>query len=334
MRAGSPGSPLENDVSQIRTIEEDEFLDDVRQIALGRAAAGMLDVAFDLDLFNKLKGKSVTLEELGEMAGFPPVSARLMAQFFCREGIFLYRDGKLKNHPAVDKYLTGDSVMLREFMAFRSYRWPLEELFARLKMPPDEPGYQTFTDENFYYGSNPRRITQGEQLTLIYDFSPHRVLLDVASSSGGYCIGIRKHQPHLRCMLFDLPKTEPFAEKVVGEAGMNDAITFHGGSFLTDDLPRGADVALICNILEDWPPETVLLILRKIHDALEPGGKVLVNQYYFEDDWTGPMKAVVHAFYAASNGAQPSYGEMEAQVAAAGFVDVERRPYLVIGRKS
>jgi SAM-dependent methyltransferase len=318
----------------IRTPEEESYLDGIRRVAAGRALSALLQVAFELDLFGKIKGRSVTVQELADILGMHPSSARLAGQALCKEGILLYQDGKLSNHPVVDKFLGTDNLSRREFNIIWKYTWPIEEMRERLMTPRTTHAYQDRPDEVFYYGFNPRRIGWGEELTLIYDFSPHKVILDVAGSSGGFLVGIRKHNPHLRGMLFDLPKSEPFAKKVFADAGMSDDISFHGGSFLTDELPRGADVILTANVMHNWSPETDAMILRKMYDALEPGGALLVYEFFFEDDWHGTMEAVFQAFILSGDGWQPAYGELEPLMAGAGFVDLERRrPNLLIGRK-
>jgi hypothetical protein len=317
----------------IRTPEEEKYLDGVRRVAAGRAIASLLDIVFELDLFGKIQGRSVTVPELAEILGMHPASARLVGQALCKEGILLYRDGKLSNHPIVDKFLSTDNLIRQEFAKLRKNPWPVEEMRARLMTPRATHAYQDLSDEIFYYGFHPRRVGWGEELTLIYDFEPHRVLLDVAGSSGGFLVGIRKHNPHLRGMLFDLPKSEPFARKVIGDAGMSDAISFHAGSFLTDELPRGADAILTSNVIHNWSLENDALLLRKMHDALEPGGAALIYEFFFEDDWQGSMEAVFQAFILSGDGWQPSYGELEPLMTAAGFVDLERRPNLLVGHK-
>jgi ubiquinone/menaquinone biosynthesis C-methylase UbiE len=317
-----------------RTVEEERFLDEkVYRLGVGRAMSSMFEIALDLDLFSKIQGRSVTLEELADLLSMPLASTRLMTQFLCREGLLIYRDGKLSNAPAVDKFLAQDTLVGKEIRSLRRYPWPAAELKERLMKPTDRHAYQTLTDEQFYYNNNPRRVAWGEEIAHRYDFGPHRVLLDVAGSSGGFCIGIRKHNPHLRCILFDLPKSQPFAEKVIADAGQSEHISFVGGSFLTDELPRGADVAIVANVIHNWPPEDDLVILRKIHDALEPGGTLLVFEFFFEDDWTGPLEAVFQAFILSDRGWQPSYGEVERLMTEVGFTNLERRYNLLIGRK-
>lgn len=44
-------------------------------------------------------------------------------------------------------------------------------------------------------------------------------------------------------MVFDLPITRPFAERVIAREDMEDRVDFVGGDFRRDDLPDGFDAA-------------------------------------------------------------------------------------------
>jgi SAM-dependent methyltransferase len=207
----------------------------------------------------------------------------------------------------------------------------------RLLLNPSlKNGYERQSKEEHFLGESIRRVLWGEQLSQLYSFKAHRVLLDVAGASGGISIGLRRRNPHLRCIVFDLPEAEEYARRCIGEAGNDELIRFVGGSFLTDDLPHGADVALLSNIIHNWPEAQDRALLAKIHDALEPGGTLLVKEAYFEDDWTGPIEAVFQAFLMSRDTWQPTYGEVEEMMRDVGFVDLERRFDIfgvVIGRK-
>jgi hypothetical protein len=178
----------------------------------------------------------------------------------------------------------------------------------------------------------------GQDLATLYDFSGHRKLMDLGGASGGYCVGVRKRNPHLSCVVFDLPDAAQVAEAKVREEGEEEHITVAPGSFFTTDLPAGCDAALIANALHLWAVEDERFILRKIHDTLVPGGALLVRETYFEDDWTGSLEPVFDAFLLVGkegeSGWQPSYAEMEQLLRETGFVDVERRRNLVLGRKA
>jgi len=96
-------------------------------------------------------------------------------------------------------------------------------------------------------------------------------------------------------------------------------------------------VALLANVLHDWTPEISRDILGKVFAALEEDGVVLVKEFFLEDDWSGATESVVQAMWVIGpeerSGWQPSYAEMEGMLVEAGFVDVERRNCLVLGRK-
>jgi len=259
-----------------------------------------------------------------------------MAQFLCREGLLVYRDRKLTNATWIGPFLIAEDRDTNELQRIFQFSASKEQLKRVLSDPPAKNGYERQSKEAHFIGESIRRVIWGEQLAQIYSFKGHRLLLDVAGASGGISIGLRRHNPHLRCILFDLPEAEEYARRCVGEAGDDGHIRFVGGSFLTDDLPRGADVALLSNIIHNWPEEQDRTLLAKIHDALEPGGTLLVKEAYFEDDWTGPIEAVFQAFFMGRDTWQPTYGEVEEMMRDAGFVDLERRADIfgvVIGRK-
>jgi hypothetical protein len=321
-----------------RSLEEEFFIDEVRRLAAGKMTSTMLELALELQLFRKIHGKEVTVEELAQLLEMPVWSARVLAQFLCNEGLLLYsyEEKRLANAPIVDVYLVEDNRDFQELYTVLKFKLSTEQLKQRMLHPPEEHGYQQMGQEKHHLGVNVRRIMWGEELASLYSFKGHRVLLDVAGASGGIPIGIRKTNPHLRCILFDLPESETFAHQCLEEAGQTEHISFVGGSFLTDDLPRGADVALLSNIIHNWPPDKDKIILSRIYDALEPGGTLIVKEAFFEDDWTGLMEAVFQAFFMAKDGWQPSFGEVEEMMKEVGFVDVERRHArfgFVIGRK-
>jgi len=339
-----------------RTVEEEVFLDGLRRIASGKAMSQMLVLALKLDIFAKLKGKSVAVANLGSELSLPAPSARMLTQFLCKEGLVHLRDGKIANAPVVEKFLTGDTVDRRELLMISRVDIPYETLEARLLDPPPLHWHQLretgeITDASslvgqkeegwlarFLSGTNVRRLRWGEELAARYDFGPHRLLLDVGGASGGWCLGIRRSNPHLQCIVFDLPHARvAAAESIAQEEDATAAVRFVEGSFFTDELPAGADVALLANILHNWTRDEGLLLLAKILRSLSPGGVLLVEESFFEDDWTGPMEAVFEAFLMigreGKSGWQPTYSEIEEMMAEAGFSALERRFGLVLGRK-
>jgi demethylspheroidene O-methyltransferase len=77
-------------------------------------------------------------------------------------------------------------------------------------------------------------------------------------------------------MLFDLPAVAERARHRFEAAGLGHRASVHGGSFLADPLPLGADLVTLVRVLFDHPDERALAILRAAHEALPPDGTLLV----------------------------------------------------------
>ena len=76
---------------------------------------------------------------------------------------------------------------------------------------------------------------------------------------------LRRH-PHVRGILVDLPGTVARASEILTGAGVADRVTLAGQSFF-DPLPAGADLYLLKSVLNDWPDEATVAILRRCAQA-------------------------------------------------------------------
>jgi len=328
--------------------------EEVLRLAGGGAIRPLFELAVRLDLFAKLSGKQVSLEELPEIWEMPASPARFMGQFLANVKLLTYRDGLFANSPLTEAVLTRRGPIRRALLMPLVYDLSYDEVKEQMLNPPVAQWYQlrdegTITDERAILRQNTDewhqgliqrrhepRIEWGKALTQVYDLSGHKKLVDLGGASGGYCLGFRQVHPHLQCTVFDLPPVAAFAREKIEEAGESEHIQVVEGSFFEDEFPRG-DVILLAQVIHNWNRDDDLLILRKIYAALEDGGTLLVHEKFFEDDWSGSLEAVFYAFLMVGKedkcGWQPSYGETEELLREVGFTDVERRPDLVIGRK-
>jgi len=325
-------------------------------IAAGRVTSLLLELAIEREVFAKLAGRAVPAAEIAALWDMPAPTARLLAQYLASVGLLVYRDGALANSPLAQAVLASDSEARRTIaLLFRYDNITKEQLYDQLLNPPALHWYQLrdtgeitdtrpliYQEQENWIGElaklrHAQRVERGNELATRYDFSGHKKLMDLGGSSGGFCHGIRQRNPQLSCVVFDLPDAAQVARAKAAEEGQSEHIDVMEGSFFTHDLPAGCDVALIANVLHLWSVEDEKFILKKILDALTPGGTLLVRETYFEDDWTGSLEPVFDAFLLVGkegqSGWQPSYAEMEQLLRDTGFVDVERRRELVLGRK-
>lgn len=320
--------------------------DPLLRMAAGNIFSMMLQVGIELDVFAKLKGKAVPAGELGALWGMPSSSARVLAQYLTHLGVLTYAQGRVSNTPLSETYLSEDTWTRHRahyFCRGAGFNLTPEKLKQKLLDPPTHRFYQIRDGEldahkeTWWRGGQENRISWGEGLAVQYDFSRHKLLLDVGGATGGWCIGIRKRFPHLRCIVFDIAPAAQMAVEMIAQAGEQNRVSVVAGSFFTDPLPQGADVALLANVLHDWTPEIGSGILQKTYHSLAENGVVLVKEFFLEDDWSGATESIIEAMWVVGpegkSGWQPTYEDIENMLTETGFVDVKRSDCLVLGRK-
>ncbi len=117
-----------------------------------------------------------------------------------------------------------------------------------------------------------------DQVLAAYPVGQHRMLLDVGGGEGAFLRAAAAVAPHLRLALFDLPAVAERARVRLGEAGLLDRATPHGGNFFTDKLPDGADLISLVRVVHDHDDDAVMTLLRNVRRALPPGGTLLLAE--------------------------------------------------------
>jgi demethylspheroidene O-methyltransferase len=111
-----------------------------------------------------------------------------------------------------------------------------------------------------------------------FSFSGHRHLLDVGGGEGRFLVSVAERHPHLKMSLFDLPPVAANAQQRFQNAGISNRAQAHGGNFLADTLPTGADIASLVRVIHDHDDERASKILSAIRRALPTGGTLVLAE--------------------------------------------------------
>jgi 2,7-dihydroxy-5-methyl-1-naphthoate 7-O-methyltransferase len=95
-----------------------------------------------------------------------------------------------------------------------------------------------------------------------------RTVVDVGGGTGAMLASLLRRHPRARGILVDLPGTVARAGEIIESFGVGDRMTAEGQSFF-DPLPAGADLYLLKSVLNDWPDEPTVAILRRCAEAAE-----------------------------------------------------------------
>jgi len=109
-----------------------------------------------------------------------------------------------------------------------------------------------------------------------YPVARHRRLMDVGGGAGAFLRAAADRAPTLELALFDLPAVADRTRTAFAAESRRVEVT--GGSFTQDVLPRSADLISLIRILHDHEDDTVRILLRAVHEALPPGGRLLIGE--------------------------------------------------------
>ncbi len=96
-----------------------------------------------------------------------------------------------------------------------------------------------------------------------------RTIVDVGGGTGAMLASLLRQHPQACGILVDLPGTVARAGELIESLGVAGRVTVEGQSFF-DPLPAGADLYLLKSVLNDWPDEPTVAILRRCAEAARP----------------------------------------------------------------
>jgi demethylspheroidene O-methyltransferase len=159
-------------------------------------------------------------------------------------------------------------------------------------------------------------------------FAPYHCVMDVGAGKGRFVAELAQQASHLQFKLFDLPPVLALAQQNHGALGVRAEVAYHPGSFLHDELPRGADLVTLIRVAHDHPDEAVHTILRKIFDALPVGGTLVLAEPMASEPCESLGSDAYFHFYLLAMGAGRlrTPGELSRMLVECGFVHVEQVP--------
>jgi demethylspheroidene O-methyltransferase len=268
------------------------------RLALSEAATRrLLDAAVSLDLAERRGGGRYGLGQLG--AAFLGNRAALSL---------------VEHQPLLYADLTDPVALLRgERRARLADYWP----YSDLEQPKALDADQVAPYSALMAASQP--MVAQEALDA-YDMTRHKRLMDVGGGEGVFLAAAAARAPGLRLALVDLPAVAERARARLEAAGLASRAEIHGGDFLRDSLPRGADVVTLIRILHDQDDERALALLRNIRKALAPGATLLIIEAMSGVRGAEPLDAY-YGFYtlAMGRGEPRRVEEIEALLRQAGF---------------
>lgn len=119
-------------------------------------------------------------------------------------------------------------------------------------------------------------------------FNGNEHILDLGGGPGKYIEKFCSRYPDMQVTLFDQPETITAAKKLLLKHKNFKHMHFIEGDFFKNDLGKNYDVIFSSNVIHIFGAKELQIIFDKCYDALKPLGRLLIKDYFLNNDFTGP----------------------------------------------
>ncbi|WHZ24392.1 MAG: hypothetical protein OJF47_003504 [Nitrospira sp.] len=259
-----------------------------------------LKAAVELDLFTAIGLGKDTVDTLAQRCGAAERGVRILADYLTIQG-FLTKEGSRYK-------LTPDSAL---FLDRRSPAY-MGSVLGFLHAPKFTESFQNLTEAvrkggtvageagtvapehplwvEFATSMIPMMARPAEEIGIFVRQTQPDVkkVLDIAAGHGLFGVEIAKRCPQAEIVALDWPNVLTVAQGLAQQAGVQARYRTIAGDAFQQDFGTGYDLVLLTNFLHHFSTATCETLLRKIHRALTPGGRVITLEFIPNDDRVTP----------------------------------------------
>lgn len=254
-----------------------------------------LHASVRLDVYSIIGGGAVKKDELAERTGCDERALGMLLNALAAMKLLLKKNGAYENTDVGWKFLSKESpeyighMIMHHRDLVRSWS-RLDEAVKNGRPVRARPSFDNDeTRESFLMGMFNLATGIAPGLTSQIDLSGRRKFLDLGGGPGTYAIHFCLANPELEAVIFDLPTTKPFAEKIIQRFDVGNRVSFMAGDYLKDEIRGEYDVAWLSHILHGEGPEDCAEIVRKTAASVKPGGIIMIHEFILDDTMDGPL---------------------------------------------
>jgi SAM-dependent methyltransferase len=295
-----------------------------------------LKTAIDLELFTAIDEGARTAAGIAARTNVSERGARILCDYLTVNKLLAKSDGMYQLVPESAAFLSKRSPAYLGTIANFLLRPELKNNFENLTDAVRRGGVGPHGDDivstenpvwiEFARSMMPMMMPAAEAIAERLASSDSMKVLDIAAGHGAFGLALARRSPKAEIVAVDWAPVLGLAEQHAEAAGVHDQYRTIAGDAFTVDYGSGYDVVLVTNFLHHFDAATNTNLLKKIHAALKPGGRVAVLEFVPNPDRVSPpMPAGFSLTMLAqtAGGDAFTFAELRGQMVDAGFHDVE-----------
>ena len=285
--------------------------------------------ALALELFTHIDEGIATAEDHAKRSGATLKGVRVVCDFLAVNGLLAKQDGRY-SLPLDSKFFLSKHSPAYVGAAVNFLHHPrLMNCFSDLSATMMRGGAtdDILSDEGIWeeYARSMTGIVAAvarAAAALLQQGGPIRNVLDIAAGHGLFGIQVAQSNPEVHVTALDSAAVLKVAVQNATVAGVDSRYTLLSGSAFDVDLGSGYDLVLLPNFIHalDFAPNVALL--KRIREAMAPGGRIAVIEFVPNEDRISPPSAA--AFGLMMLGSLPggdayTFAEIAAMLMESGF---------------
>lgn len=316
---------------------EDKNLGWLRQIS-SFSASRIILTANNFGIFDCLEGNGKTAGAVAKSISADARATELILNSLTAIGLLKKEGARYRNSPVSSKYLVyGKPDYQGDILRHNSILWDnWSGLDTVLKT--GKPFRKSHEHESFILGMHNIALQRTGKVLGGINLKGVKKVLDLGGGPGTYSMAFAKKK--IEVTLLDYPDTFKISKRLIKEAGLGKNIKLLAAEIMSDDWGGNYDLVFISQIFHAYSPEDCISMLRKSHDALNPAGRVVVQEFYLEESRTAPPQGAIFAINMLVNtekGRTYTVKEMSSWMKKTGFKDIGSKlideTVLVTGKK-
>jgi ubiquinone/menaquinone biosynthesis C-methylase UbiE len=261
--------------------------------------------AIELDIFTAIAAGCTTAEALATQCGIAERGARILCDFLVVNE-FLSKSGNqysLTDDSAkfLDRKSPAYMGSCTKFLLTEDIRQTFRDLKNAVRHggcqqtyahSPESPVWVAFARS-----MAPMMMMASQGLAEIVLGNERRSMkvLDIAAGHGLFGIAVLRVNPKAEVTAVDWKNVLEVAQENAKKFGVADRYKSLAGSIFEVDIGTGYDLILVPNFLHHFDEPTIEQLLKKLHRALKPGGRVATLEFVPNEDRVSPAMPAAFA---------------------------------------
>lgn len=303
--------------------------------------------AFELGLFTVINEEERTSEEAAAALGTDPRATDRLMNALTALGLLEKRQGTFRNAPLAATFLVKGRPGYLAGLGHTNHLWDTWSQMTDVVRAGHPTDIDATADRGedwlrpFIAAMHARASQTAAAAVGLLDLEGVNRVLDVGGGSGAYAMAFARARRGISAVVFDLPNVVPLTRMYVAQAGLAAEVSTVSGDYLTASLGEDFDLVFMSAVIHSNAVDDNRLLFRKAAQALNPGGRLVVQDFLMNEERDGPLMPALFALnmlVGTPEGDTFTESEVRAWMEEAGFHAIERKDTahgtsLVIGRR-